>query len=125
MAEHAYNTATSESTKISPFFAHFGFNPDTQCVKPAAGPTKMEWPNPASEKQLFRWQNIRSYLQDNILWAQEKMAKYDDVHAQNQPTLKPGNVVMVNMKNTKTTRPSKKLDHKRLGLEEVLEAVGK
>ena len=32
---------------------------------------------------------------------------------------------MVNMKNMKTKRPLKKLDHKRLGLVEVIEAVGK
>ena len=32
---------------------------------------------------------------------------------------------MVNMKNMKTKRPSEKLDHKRLGPVEVLEAVGK
>ena len=27
---HAYNTATSESMKVSPFFANHGFNPETQ-----------------------------------------------------------------------------------------------
>ena len=32
---------------------------------------------------------------------------------------------MVNTKNMKTKRPSKKLDHKRLGLVELLKAVGK
>ncbi len=41
-----------------------------------------------------------------------------------QPPLKPGDLVMVNMKNMKTKRPSKKLDHKKLGPVEVLEAVG-
>jgi hypothetical protein len=125
LAEHAYNTATSETTKVSPFFANYGFNPETQWVKPAADSTKMEWTNPASEKLLLRWQNIWSYLQDNILRAQEKMAKYYDVRAQKQPALKPGDLVMVNMKNMKTKRPSKKLDHKRLGPVEVLEAIGK
>ena len=30
LAEHAYNIATSESTKVSPFFANYGFNPETQ-----------------------------------------------------------------------------------------------
>ena len=28
LAEHAYNTATSESMKVSPFFANYGFNPE-------------------------------------------------------------------------------------------------
>ena len=80
LAEHAYNTATSESTKFSPFFANYGFNPETQWVKPlAVDPTKMDWTNPAAVKLLQRWQNIWSYLQDNILQAQERMAKYYDM----------------------------------------------
>ena len=56
LAKHAYNTATSESTKVSPFFANYGFNPETQWVKPmATDPTKMDWTNPAAEKLLQRW----------------------------------------------------------------------
>ena len=53
------------------------------------------------------------------------MADYYDKRAQRQPVIKHGDKVMVNMKNMKTKRPSKKLDHKRLGPVEVLEAVGK
>ena len=53
------------------------------------------------------------------------MAKYYNMRVQRQPVIKPGDMVMVNVKNMKTKRPSKKLDHKRLGPVEVLEAVGK
>ena len=53
------------------------------------------------------------------------MAKYYDLRAQKQPIIKPGDKVMVNMKNMKTKRPFKKLDHRRLGPVEVLEVVGK
>ena len=68
LAEHAYNTATSESTKVSPFCAYYGFNTETQWVKPlAVDPTKMDWSNPAAEKLFQHWQNIWSYLQNNIL----------------------------------------------------------
>ena len=63
LAEHAYNTATSESTKVLPCFANYGFNPETQWVKPmATDPTKMDWTNPAAEKLLQRWQGIWSFL---------------------------------------------------------------
>ena len=56
LAEHAYNTATSESTKVSPFFANYGFNPETQWVKPMTrDATKMDWLNPAAEKLLQHW----------------------------------------------------------------------
>ena len=63
LAEHAYNTATFESTKVSPFFTNYGFNPETQWVKPmATDPTKMDWTNPAAEKLLQCWQGIWSFL---------------------------------------------------------------
>src|SRR6266550_2361128 len=81
LAEHAYNIATSESTKVSPFFANYGFNPETQWVKPVTvNPEKMDWTNPAAGKLLQRWQGIWSYLQDNILQLQDRMAKYYDLH---------------------------------------------
>lgn len=53
------------------------------------------------------------------------MLVYYNRHAQKQPALKVGDLVMVNMKNMRTKRPSKKLDHKRLGPVEVVGAVGK
>jgi hypothetical protein len=36
LAEHAYNTAVSETTKTSPFFGNYGYQPETQCIRPAA-----------------------------------------------------------------------------------------
>ena len=53
------------------------------------------------------------------------MAKYYNLRYQKQPALKPGDMVMVSMKNMATRWPSKKLDHRSLGLVEVLEVVGK
>jgi hypothetical protein len=124
MAEYAYNTAVSEATKVSPFFANYGFNPETQWAE-ESDPSEMEWSNPASEKLLVRFQKIWSYLQDNIVDAQQRMAKYYNQKAQKQPMFKTGDLVMVNMKNMKTKRPSKKLDHKKLGPVKVVEKIGK
>ena len=53
------------------------------------------------------------------------MAKYYNLCYQKQPALKPGDMVMVSMKNMTSRRLSKKLDHRSLGPVEVLEAVGK
>jgi hypothetical protein len=124
MAEYAYNTAVSEATKVSPFFANYGFNPETQWAE-QSDPSEMEWSNPASEKLLKRFQKIWSYLQDNIVDAQQRMAKYYNQKAQKQPRIRIGDLVMVNMKNMKTKRPSKKLDHKKLGPVKVVEKIGK
>ena len=55
------------------------------------------------------------------------MVKYYNLCYQKQPALKPGDMVMVSMKNMASRRPSKKLDHRSLGPVKVLrlEAVGK
>jgi hypothetical protein len=106
---------------VSPFFANYGFNPETQWVKPSATTDS----NPASQKLLQRWQGIWKYLEERILQSQERTSRYYNQRVQKQPPIQPGDLVMVNMKNMKTKRPSKKLDHKRLGPVEVLEAVGK
>jgi hypothetical protein len=50
LAEHAYNTAVSETTKMSPFFANYGYQPETQWIRPAA--SEANFTNPASELLL-------------------------------------------------------------------------
>ena len=66
MAEYAYNTATSESTKMSPFEANYGFQPETQWMRPKSG---IEWANPAAEILLSRWQGIWKRLHENLAGA--------------------------------------------------------
>jgi hypothetical protein len=46
MAEYAYNNSKQLSTKISLFYANYGFEPQTNW------PTKVQFSNPASE--LYR-----------------------------------------------------------------------
>ena len=53
------------------------------------------------------------------------MAKYYNQKVQKQPMYKTGDQVMVNMKNIKTKRPSKKLDHTKLGPIKVVEKLAK
>jgi hypothetical protein len=54
LAEHAYNTAVSETTKMSPFFANYGYQPETQWIRPPE--SQAEFTNPASELLIARWQ---------------------------------------------------------------------
>jgi hypothetical protein len=53
LAEHAYNTAVSETTKTSPFFANYGYQPETQWIRPAA--LEANFTNPAGELLLAHW----------------------------------------------------------------------
>ena len=73
-----------------------------------------------SQQLLQRWQGIWKYLEERILQSQERTSRYYNQRVQRHPPIQPGDLVMVNMKNMKTKRPSKKLDHKRLGpVEEI------
>jgi hypothetical protein len=49
-AEYAYNTAVSETTKSSRFFANYGYQPETQWIRPAA--LEANFTNPTSELLL-------------------------------------------------------------------------
>jgi hypothetical protein len=55
LAEHAYNTAVSETTKMSPFFGIYGYQPETQWIRPV---TEANFTNPASKMLLARWKDI-------------------------------------------------------------------
>jgi hypothetical protein len=55
LAEHAYNTAISDTTNTSPFFANYGYQPETQRIRPAA--SEANFTNPASELHLAPWES--------------------------------------------------------------------
>jgi hypothetical protein len=120
-AEYAHNTAVSEATKTSPFYANYGYQPETQWVGPKQGE---EWANPASELLLSRWKGIWGDLQANIKRAQEKYARYYDRKVMEPPAFKIGDLVMIDARNLKTQRPSKKLDHKKIGPVKILKKIG-
>jgi hypothetical protein len=123
LAEHAYNTAVSETTKMSPFFANYGYQPETQWIRPAA--SEANFTNPASEMLLARWKGIWEVLQENIHEAQQRMAKWYNAKAQEQPKFKVGDKVMIDARNFRTKRPSKKLDHKKIGPVKIVKLIGK
>jgi hypothetical protein len=109
LAEHAYNTAVSETTKMSPFFANYGYQPETQWIRPPE--SQAEFTNPASELLIARWQGIWNYLQENIHDAQQRMAKWYNAKVKDQPSFRVGDMVMIDARHFATKRPSKKLDH--------------
>ena len=71
LAEYAYNSAISETTKMSPFYANYGFEPK-QSFEPIG---KIQYQNPRSEIQVKVWGNIWEQLKANIVKAQMRMTK--------------------------------------------------
>jgi hypothetical protein len=56
--------------------------------------------------------------------AQEKNARYYDRKVMTPPDFKVGDLVMIDARNMKTKRPSKKLDHKKIGPVKILKKIG-
>jgi hypothetical protein len=55
LAEHAYNASVSETTKTSLFFVNYGYQPETQWIRPAA--SEANFTNPSSELLLAHWKS--------------------------------------------------------------------
>ena len=86
LAEYAYNSAVLESTKVSAFYANYGFKPRTNWPKASEG---VAWDNPASQIKVSQWQAIWEALQANLGKARLRMARWYDKHAQEAPKYKP------------------------------------
>ncbi|KAH0604561.1 uncharacterized protein H6S33_006938 [Morchella sextelata] len=55
LAGYAYNSAVTESIKVSAFYANYGYEPRTNWPAPKEG---VEWNNPASEVMISQWESI-------------------------------------------------------------------
>ncbi|KZT51497.1 ribonuclease H-like protein, partial [Calocera cornea HHB12733] len=118
LAEFSYNNHTSSSSQVSPFFANYGFHP-------AYAPKVADQPKvPAAEDLATSLSNIHSELKAELQHAQEDHARFYNRHAQPAPEFLPGQLVWLNRRNLKTTRPSDKLDYRKLGPFKIVRPVG-
>ena len=118
MAEFAYNSAKHEATEKTPFEANYGYNP---VIKNPL--LLIENPVDLALITAEKSQKITKDLQENLRFAQERMIKYANKKRSNGPTFKKGDKVYIANKNFKSKRPSKKLDHKKLGPFLILSVV--
>ena len=121
LAEFSYNNAQHASTLMSPFFANYGFHP--RCSLQVSHPTDLAQ-NPAAEDLVARIKTAHQQLKGNLTAAQAKYKEYHDVHVKEAPSFAVGDLVWLCRRNITTTRPSAKLDYKRLGPYKILDVVG-
>ena len=77
LAEHAYNSAVSESTKFSPFEANYGFSPRTNWLE-MKKPKQM---NTAGSDLYKGWTSLWQEMRENLERAQVRQRKwYDKKH---------------------------------------------
>jgi len=106
MAEFAYNNSTTTGNGMSPFYVNYGFHPA------AMDPASTEPLNPASQVYTHWMSTVHDESRKGLEDAQERMRQYADPVRREPPAYQVGDLVMLNGRNIKTRRPSKKLDHK-------------
>ena len=119
-AEFCYNNTVYSSTKMTPFYANFGYHPGHNYPAVQVISTV-----PPGEELILTHKKLREDMRDTLILAQKRMAKYYNQRVStNEPTFKVGDWVMLNAKDIKTIRSSKKLDHKMRGKFKVKKLVG-
>ncbi|KAG0158308.1 hypothetical protein PDIDSM_5821 [Penicillium digitatum] len=120
LAEFTANSHYSESTRVSPFYANYGFHPRIgfEPSQPASHPATRD-----AEKFATRMQELTEYVRAEILSAQARYEEQTNRHRAPARRYRPGQLVWLNARNIRTLRPQKKLDWKNLGPFKVLEAI--
>ncbi|CCG84601.2 protein of unknown function [Taphrina deformans PYCC 5710] len=116
MAEFACNNAENTSTQLSPFMANYGYHPrrDMQVL---ANPA-----NAAGASLVERLATVQQFLQSELAYSQQAYSEHADEHRLVSP-FKVGQEVWLNRRYIDTVRPSRKLDHSRLGPFKIIESV--
>jgi hypothetical protein len=109
IAQLAYNTATSESTGTSPFFANYGFETDN--IRSAMDTSN----NPAATVTAAEMKKLHEELRQELSFVNERMTTYANRARTKGPSFQEGDKVYLSRRNIKTKRPNDKLDHKRIG----------
>jgi hypothetical protein len=118
MAEFAYNNSRTTATGHSPFYANYGFHPNSGTSQPRTDTL------PVSSKAYGHWMTaIHDDCRDTLEKTRETMKKYADRDRAEPPKYSKGDLVMLSGKNIRTRRPCKKLDHKLHGPFEITEVI--
>lgn len=120
LAEFVYNNASHASTKVSPFFANYGYNP--RATLKIALPADSV--NPSAEEFANRMRTVHTTLRGQLKAAQATYKENFDKRAKAPPPFVVGDQVWLIRRNIKTVRPSQKLDVKKMGPFKILKIVG-
>ena len=103
-----------------PCYAAFGYHPGNNY--PAV---EVVSDVPAAEEFILKLKKFTEDMRDTLILARQRMAKfYNRKVSEREPGFKIGDWVMLNAKDFKTLRPSKKLEHKMRGKFNIKRLIG-
>jgi hypothetical protein len=117
LAEFTCNNASNVSTGFSPFYLTYGYHPRFELLTPEDSSV------PAIEERLLQMQLTCDKLRTNLSKAQTDQELFANTHRKNPPPMEPGDLVWLDARNITTSRPSKKLDFRRLGPFEIVRSI--
>jgi hypothetical protein len=113
MAELAINNRDAHSTGVSPFFLAHGYHLEPlqlketpQDVQEPRGPIQQ------ADRIVRQLQDAREWAQTSMAVAQQEQEEAANRTRQQAPQFRVGDKVWLDLRNVRTTRPSKKLDWK-------------
>ena len=118
LAEFAYNNSYTTATKTTLFYANYGFHSKTMF------PTDSETKNSASKHYAHWLKSIHQKTAATLEETKIRMGKYYDQGKQTTPEMNPVDCVLLNAKNIRTKRLTKKLAPKHYGPFKILDKIG-
>jgi len=115
LAEFAYNNGYQETIKNTPSFANYGTQPEYQII----GHLIQGRQTKPEDMTLLH----ESLKKRKMLAGQLRQKEYYDLHRKPDSNLKSGDIVWLSPRNINTTRPSKKLDYKKIGPFKILTKI--
>jgi hypothetical protein len=119
IVEFCYNNTQSETTKVTLFYANFGYHP---CFEPDLG--SVDTGIPDISEYVSALNKRHTELLAEIMYAQMAHLEQANKACHPDPILKQGDSVWLCQKYVKTSQPSGKLDYKLIGPYTILVRVG-
>jgi hypothetical protein len=119
LAEFQYNNHVHSSTQHPPFLLETGHLP-RMGFEPGQRPSRVESVNEFTD----RMRNTLEEAKAALVKSKDDMARYYNQRRSAAPKYKPGDRVYLDASDIQTTRPSRKLSHKRLGPFPIERQVG-
>ena len=116
LAEFSYNNSDHSSTGLSPFMANYGYHPSISVVEGIA-------PSIPGRHYMTDLDKIHNQLRVTLKASQDRYKHFADKSRSQAPDFAIGDLVLLNSKNIRTSRPTRKLAERYLGPFKIIQKI--